>query len=575
MWVRNRAGREVEVPDSFGEKELRDYHLTPISKKKGEGSIGDTAETSHARNKAMFEQYKGIVSLSEPVRIILPVYDQLDITKQCISSLHATLEGIPWVLTIIDNASSKATAAYLRRLTLDERIEVIREKENLGFVKAANEGMRKPGEWVVILNNDIVLSPGWLESMIRTAMADPAIGMVCPTTNRAALMGNVHKLAGFQAWPHDDDFSEDGFDRHSKELRVVWKGRAQRQPYLNFYCTLFRRSMINEVGYLDEAFGPGLGDDDDYCIRAQKAGWRLAVALDAFVFHHRRTTFEAVHGKSGYQEIQDRNSKILEGKHGSDLAILRELTDIPRRRLKVGIGITTYNRLDSLKVVVETLLKTIAAEKHDVRVIVADDGSIDGTPHWLLQGNVEFIRGLNRGVAANKNRLLGLLRDCDAIFLAEDDIEFIKTGWIDYYISGMAATGIHYFLLLPPEMYPHAMGEKEVNGWKVRYSPNTGGFFCAMSKHALEVLGGMGSGYKGYGHAHVEYDHRANAAGLSGRRHDFRPFAHLAGAEQFIRYRFDVKPAASKAQRSKEAADNREIFMEGYRKGFQIWQPIW
>jgi GT2 family glycosyltransferase len=83
-----------------------------------------------------------------------------------------------------------------------------------------------------------------------------------------------------------------------------WQGRApagrghrvlRADQMLAFFCTMFRREVFDQVGLLDVAYGVGLGDDDEYCRRAQRAGWNIALVQDLIIPHHHRTTFHTVY----------------------------------------------------------------------------------------------------------------------------------------------------------------------------------------------------------------------------------------------------------------------------------------
>jgi GT2 family glycosyltransferase len=91
---------------------------------------------------------------------------------------------------------------------------------------------------------------------------------------------------------------------------------------LSFFCAAFRKETFDQIGFLDEDFGMGLGDDDEYCYRLRAHNLKLVLSLETFVFHHHRTTFKAL--KLPVDKIRRRNIHTLRAKKK---AIMKELND--------------------------------------------------------------------------------------------------------------------------------------------------------------------------------------------------------------------------------------------------------
>jgi GT2 family glycosyltransferase len=117
--------------------------------------------------------------------VIIPIWNQPEMTKRCLDSvLAATAESVRLIL--VDNGSEPSTQDWLRQFAAQSTVpaELIRNRENLGFIKAVNQGIRAArAPWVCLLNNDTVVTSGWLTEMIRVAESDPKIGLVNPTSN--------------------------------------------------------------------------------------------------------------------------------------------------------------------------------------------------------------------------------------------------------------------------------------------------------------------------------------------------------------------------------------------------------
>lgn len=153
-----------------------------------------------------------------------------------------------------------------RELERCEKREIVCNSDNLGFVKAVNQGLEiSEAPFIVILNNDTRVVPSWFQKL-RKPLALHEVGLSGPlSTARGSWQGQMRPCAN--PWIVPDRLN------------------------LAFFCVMIRRDCFEKVGLLDTGFGLGLGDDDDYCARARKAGYKLALAGDLRITHRHRTTF--------------------------------------------------------------------------------------------------------------------------------------------------------------------------------------------------------------------------------------------------------------------------------------------
>lgn len=213
--------------------------------------------------------------------IIVPCFNGLRYTLECLAAV-ARHTPPPYEILVVDNGSSDGTADRVRRLP---GVRVIRNKTNRGFAAAINQGMKAArGPYLVWLNSDVLVTPGWLERMIACADQAPWVAAVGPCTDvtvgpqrvAAPAFKNDRDLLMFsQAWSLKNERQAEGVQR------------------LTGFCLLLKREALKQVGYLDERFGVGTYEEFDYCLRLRQAGYDLVVARDVFVRHYGHKSFRS------------------------------------------------------------------------------------------------------------------------------------------------------------------------------------------------------------------------------------------------------------------------------------------
>ncbi len=157
------------------------------------------------------------------------------------------------------------------------------------------------------MNNDTVVSHGWLSTMIERLRTLPQTGMIGPVSN---MVGNEAKIpVGYTAIADMPRWAADYCRRHDGETAVM--------KMLGFFCVLLRREVYEKVGEMDEQFGVGFFEDTDYCYRAARAGYQLLCARDAFVHHWQGAAFRLL-GHDGHAKIYQQNQRLFESKWGAD-----------------------------------------------------------------------------------------------------------------------------------------------------------------------------------------------------------------------------------------------------------------
>ena len=265
--------------------------------------------------------------------IIIPVWNQPEATERCIDSVVKNT-GYPYRLVIIDNASDHKTAAYLVGLQERFKKEVIllRNTRNEGFIKAVNKGMaHSKGEFICILNNDTIVTEGWLGEMVKLLTENAEIGIVNPSSNSLG-----------QSIPKGKSVNE--FAGEGKNA----SGRFVELESAFGFCMLMRRCLLGKVGYFDETYGTGNFDDTDFSLRVKREGHKVVRAFASYVYHKGQRSFRGV---KSFRSDFKKNKEIFESRWGKTKRVVVVLKDT--------------DRLDSLR----NILKKHAGERSWAHII--------------------------------------------------------------------------------------------------------------------------------------------------------------------------------------------------------------
>jgi GT2 family glycosyltransferase len=248
------------------------------------------------------------VAAAPAASVVVVSHDSAALTRLCVESVLANSERPACELIVVDNGSRDGSRAYLR--TLARRfghVELILNDANAGFAAACNQGLsRARGDLLVLLNNDAIVAPGWLERLAAHA-ADPEVGLVGPVTNR---IGNEAEVpVGYETYG--------GFLREAARRAEAHAGERFELPMPAMFCLALRRDVHERLGPLDEGFGPGTLEDDDYAERARRAGCRLVCAEDVLVHHFGEGSLGELYADGSAGELLAANRARFERKWGT------------------------------------------------------------------------------------------------------------------------------------------------------------------------------------------------------------------------------------------------------------------
>ncbi|WP_127534306.1 methyltransferase domain-containing protein [Paenibacillus kobensis] len=267
--------------------------------------------------------------------IVMVTYNKLAYTVQCIDSIRRHTEDGTYELIVVDNNSEDGTPEWLEQ---QPDVRLIRNDSNAGFPKATNQGLEQAaGDLLMLLNNDTVAAPGWLDNLKRALLSGDDIGAVGPVTNNASYSTSIPV-----PYASTDDMEPFAAD-YNRSDPAKWEERIK----LIGFCLLMKREAYEKAGPLDEQFGIGNFEDDDLCFRMLLSGYKLLLCRDTFIHHYGSVSFGD--DRSEFLKLLARNTDIFQQKWGlnpeSAMSIrfdmLGVLTDqleegAPLRALEIG-----------------------------------------------------------------------------------------------------------------------------------------------------------------------------------------------------------------------------------------------
>ena len=224
------------------------------------------------------------------IDVIVPVHKGLAATRRCLESVLSASSTIPCETVVVDDATPEPEITrLLDELAAANRITLLRNDANLGFVRSVNRGMELHADRdVVLLNSDTEVAGGWLDRIRRCVYAHDDIGTATPFSNNATICSYP-----FYGWTGSVPGTL-GLKALDRLFATTNAGKSVDLPTGVGSCLFIRRACLDKVGMFDaERFGRGYGEENDFCLRAVAAGWRNVLAADVFVYHEGAVSFAA------------------------------------------------------------------------------------------------------------------------------------------------------------------------------------------------------------------------------------------------------------------------------------------
>lgn len=272
---------------------------------------GEYARREFARRNSWGMRCEQIRAAAAPffpkVSVIVLAHNQCSFTKACLHGIERFSAYPNLELVVVDNASSDDTPEFLRECRKSRPwVKVVTSAINGGFSAGNNLGARvAAGDYLVFLNNDCFVTDGWIGDMLRHFREVPELGLLGPVTNSS---GNESVI----------DIEYQTVEEMAVKARHYTRrhlGMRTHPGVLHWFCVMLPRRVWDEVGELDEGFGLGFFEDDDYTLRVRAAGYQTACAEDVFVHHHQSASFGRL-PRATYDRIFQQSRRYFESKWG-------------------------------------------------------------------------------------------------------------------------------------------------------------------------------------------------------------------------------------------------------------------
>lgn len=258
--------------------------------------------------KSLFLTAKQDAAISlchELIDIIIPVYNGRQYLPGLFKSLNINTDGLYRVIVIEDRSSDPDVWPFLQEIKEKnpDRIVLMRNSQNIGFVESINRGFQQTKGHFVILNSDVEVPSGWLSRLIRPIIESEKIASVTPFTNS----GTICSFPRFCLDnPPYENLPVEVIDSYFRRL-VLDKTYLEIPTGVGF-CMAFNRKVVEKIGLFDaKAYGRGYSEENDWCMRARRASYHNVIALNLYVYHVHGGSFTAEEKK----ELLKKNREIL------------------------------------------------------------------------------------------------------------------------------------------------------------------------------------------------------------------------------------------------------------------------
>lgn len=283
---------------------------------------------------------KGI-PVTEPIDVIIPIYNGYDYLTKLFLDLPKTKLSCRFLL--VDDRSTDERVHELEHefVRTHGNAVLLNNQENLGFVKSVNRGLREANRHVALVNTDTELPQGWLERLMEPILKDDKVASTTPYTNSATIFSFPNFCYNN---PIYRDLDVETLDSYFRRVKPPYT----QMPTGVGFCMGMNRRAIDQVGILDEeTFGRGFGEENDWCQRAAKQGYKNIQVENLFVYHKHGGSFLSQEKK---KLIEENLGKLRQRYPSYDGQVSELIHRDPNRKLRALLEqlIDTHERTSIL-----------------------------------------------------------------------------------------------------------------------------------------------------------------------------------------------------------------------------------
>ncbi|KFL33536.1 MULTISPECIES: glycosyltransferase family 2 protein [unclassified Sulfurospirillum] len=313
--------------------------------------------------------------INKPIDIIIPVYNGFEYLEPLFSSIIKNTT-LPYRLLIADDKSpDDRVLTYLKEFNINNSeiaIIIIENKENLGFLKTVNKLSKLTKNHFVLLNTDTEVPPHWLERLMYPIFEMKNIASTTPFTNAGTICSFPNYLEdnpifeGLNVEKIDEHFQYVNFEKTYIEI-----------PTGVGFCMGVNKNLVHKIGMFDEVYGKGYCEENDWCQRAIKEGYKNIHVTNLFIYHKHGGSFPS----KEKQRLISQNLSVLNQKHSSYDEQVQRLVQ--------------KNELENLRLFLQIKIQNAKLNT----TIIIDHALGGGANHYIDEG-------MSKRIEANKMTIL-------------------------------------------------------------------------------------------------------------------------------------------------------------------------
>lgn len=301
------------------------------------------------------------------VDIILPIYNAFDDLVRCVDSVLRDTDRDYRLLLINDASTDVRIAPFVAQLAeRHQHVSLSTNERNLGFIGTVNRGFSETTGDVILLNSDTIVTRGWLAKMLACAASDERIATITPFSNNAEIC-SYPQMCGNHPWMSDGDA-----ELSNRALEMASRRAYHELPTAVGFCMFISRRALDRVGFFDERYGLGYGEENDFCRKVAAADLRNVLLDDTFIAHVGNRSFDAKKAA-----LVEANGRLLISRFPDYPKLVQDFiaSDPPRSTRNLARSVERILRAPQLPGILHVLHGKGGGTEHHVHDLVRSIGS--------------------------------------------------------------------------------------------------------------------------------------------------------------------------------------------------------